>query len=124
MIPIHFLTLKCDHGSKVNVKKKFCINSGRDACNIMSLDLKENSTLYRAKRVSNSEQEILPLAIILSYYTGFIYCKLGHTFLSFSSCYFCMFDNFYYRWLFRDHVKRSFQITNTPEKKLLLTTKI
>ena len=40
--------------------------------------------------------------------TGFIYCKLGHTFLSFSSCYFCMFDNFYYRWLMRDHVKRSF----------------
>ena len=30
---------------------------------------------------------------ILSYCTGFIYCKLGHTFLSFSLCYFyCTFE--------------------------------
>ena len=27
----------------------FCLNSGRAACNIMTLELKENSTLYRTK---------------------------------------------------------------------------
>ena len=46
------------------------------------------------------------LAIILLCCTGLIYCKLGHIFLSFSSCYYCTFDNLYFCWLFRDHFKR------------------
>ena len=79
----------------------FCINSGWAACN--------NYIERKIKKCVKFRTWKSLLAIILSYCTGFIYCKLGHTFLSFSSCYCCTFDNFYYCWLFRDHFKRSLQ---------------
>ena len=59
------------------------------------------------------------LSIILSYCTGFIYCKLGHTFLSFSSCYYCTFDTFYYCWLFRDISNVAYNISEPSNDKHL-----
>ena len=66
------------------------------------------------------------LNIILSYC---IYCKLGHTFLSFSSCYYCTFDNFYTAGCLEtisnvDYNISDPSITNTSKKKVLLATKI
>ena len=64
-------------GYYIDSNINFCINIGWAACNIMSLELKENLTLCRAKIKKKSVKFRtwkLLLAVILSYCTGFVYC--------------------------------------------------
>ena len=69
------------------------------------------------------------LAIILSHCTCFIYYKLGHAFLSFSSCYYCALIIFITAGCLETISNVAYNISDpsndkSPEKKVLLATKI